>query len=202
MATVLTGEARREERGEQRPEKEETQKRMEEAFAPYCQSGQERRDREQRPIRHQDQPSGRRGIHCDQQRQYANDRSQGSSEAGDDFYRGHCERSRTRRRRALLAKADRTTEKTASSRRSFLFRLAKLIEIKGLSQRKAAALTGIAQPDLSKLLRGHFSGFSMDRLVQAILALGSNVEIRAKKPTVNRRGRARVMAEAIAKTKQ
>ncbi|HET7803046.1 MAG TPA: helix-turn-helix transcriptional regulator [Pseudolabrys sp.] len=93
-------------------------------------------------------------------------------------------------------------ETTASSKRSFLFRLAKLIEIKGLSQRKAAALTGIAQPDLSKLLRGHFSGFSMDRLVQAILALGSNVEIRAKKPTVNRRGRARVMAEAIAKTKQ
>lgn len=77
-----------------------------------------------------------------------------------------------------------------------VIRLAKLIEQKGLSQSKAAILTGIAQPDLSKLLRGHFAGFSLDRLVQAILALGSDVEIRVKKPAVNRRGRARVMAEA------
>jgi predicted XRE-type DNA-binding protein len=75
-----------------------------------------------------------------------------------------------------------------------VIKLAKLIEIKGLSQSKAASLTGIAQPDLSKLLRGHFSGFSMDRLFQAILALGSDVEIRVKKPATNRRGRARVMA--------
>ena len=59
-----------------------------------------------------------------------------------------------------------------------VIRIAKLIEMKGLSQSKAAALTGIAQPDLSKLLRGHFAGFSMDRLIQAILALGSDVEIR------------------------
>jgi predicted XRE-type DNA-binding protein len=71
-----------------------------------------------------------------------------------------------------------------------VIKLAKLIEIKGLSQSKAASLTGIAQPDLSKLLRGHFSGFSMDRLVQTILALGLDVEIRVKKPVANRRGRA------------
>lgn len=79
-----------------------------------------------------------------------------------------------------------------------VIKLAKLIELKGLTQSKAAALTGIAQPDLSKLLRGHFAGFSLDRLVQAILALGSDVEIRVKKPAVNRRGRARVLAEPLA----
>jgi len=79
-----------------------------------------------------------------------------------------------------------------------VIKLAKLIELKKLSQSKAAAVTGIAQPDLSKLLRGHFAGFSMDRLLQAILALGSDVEIRVKRPAVNRRGRARVMAEAMA----
>lgn len=79
-----------------------------------------------------------------------------------------------------------------------VIRLAKLIELKGLSQSKAAALTGIAQPDLSKLLRGHFAGFSMDRLFQAILSLGSDVEIRVKKPAPHRRGRARVLAEANA----
>ncbi|HEY7231676.1 MAG TPA: helix-turn-helix transcriptional regulator [Pseudolabrys sp.] len=79
-----------------------------------------------------------------------------------------------------------------------VIKLAKLIEIKGLSQSKAAVITGIAQPDLSKLLRGHFAGFSMDRLVQAILALGSDVEIRVKRPAPHRRGRARVTADAMA----
>jgi predicted XRE-type DNA-binding protein len=79
-----------------------------------------------------------------------------------------------------------------------VIKLAKLIELRGLTQSKAAAITGIAQPDLSKLLRGHFSGFSMDRLVQAILSLGSDVEIRVKKPAGNRRGRARVTAQATA----
>jgi predicted XRE-type DNA-binding protein len=79
-----------------------------------------------------------------------------------------------------------------------VIKLAKLIELRGLTQSKAAAITGIAQPDLSKLLRGHFAGFSMDRLVQAILALGSDVEIRVKKPAGKRRGRARVTAEAMA----
>jgi|SRR5262245_20079347 len=78
-----------------------------------------------------------------------------------------------------------------------VIKLAKLIKLKELTQSKAAAITGIAQPDLSKLLRGHFGGFSMDRLVQAILALGSDVEIRVKKPAANRRGRARVLAEAM-----
>ena len=79
-----------------------------------------------------------------------------------------------------------------------VIKLAKLIELRGLTQSKAAAITGIAQPDLSKLLRGHFAGFSMDRLVQAILSLGSDVEIRVKKPAGNRRGRARVTAQATA----
>jgi predicted XRE-type DNA-binding protein len=78
-----------------------------------------------------------------------------------------------------------------------VIKLAKLIETKGLSQSRAAVLSGIAQPDLSKLLRGHFAGFSMDRLLQAILALGADVEIRVKKPAAHRRGRARVMAEAM-----
>src|SRR5574338_1733717 len=67
-------------------------------------------------------------------------------------------------------------------------KLATLIEVKDLSENKASVITGIAQPDLSKLLRGHFAGFSMDRLVQAILALGSDVEIRVKRPVPHRRG--------------
>ncbi len=79
-----------------------------------------------------------------------------------------------------------------------VIKLGLLIDSKNISQTKAAKITGISQPDLSRLLRGHFDGFSMDRLLQAILLLGSDIEIRVKKPAKNRPGKARVMSEAFA----
>lgn len=72
--------------------------------------------------------------------------------------------------------------------------LAKLIERSDLSQSKAAAVIGIAQPDLSKLLRGNFTGFSLDRLFLAIMAMGTDIEIKLKKPTAKRRGHGKVLA--------
>jgi predicted XRE-type DNA-binding protein len=79
-----------------------------------------------------------------------------------------------------------------------VIKIGMLIESKKLSQTQAAKLTGISQPDLSRLLRGHFEGFSMDRLFQAILLLGSDVEITLKRPVGNRQGRVRVLAESFA----
>jgi predicted XRE-type DNA-binding protein len=46
-----------------------------------------------------------------------------------------------------------------------------------LTQSKAATLMGVAQPDLSNLMRGHFKGFSIERLMKMITALGRDVEI-------------------------
>ena len=37
--------------------------------------------------------------------------------------------------------------------------------------------TGISQPALSRLLRGHFRDMSADRLIRALVRLGSEVEI-------------------------
>lgn len=79
-----------------------------------------------------------------------------------------------------------------------VIKIGMLIESKKLSQTQAAKLTGISQPDLSRLLRGHFEGFSMDRLIQAILLLGSDVEIKVKRPVKDRQGRVRVLSEAFA----
>jgi predicted XRE-type DNA-binding protein len=70
--------------------------------------------------------------------------------------------------------------------------LAKLIEHSGLTQSTAAARIGIKQPDLSKLLRGNFSGFSLERLLAATNAMGVDSEIKFKKPSTNRPGRASV----------
>ena len=67
--------------------------------------------------------------------------------------------------------------------------LAKLIEAKGLTQTAAADLIGIARPDLSKILRGNFT-VSLERLLNVMRALGSDVEIKVKvHPRRIRRGR-------------
>lgn len=52
------------------------------------------------------------------------------------------------------------------------------IEDAGWTQREAARRAGLAQPDLSNLLRGRLIGFSTDRLLKTLNRLGSDIEIR------------------------
>jgi predicted XRE-type DNA-binding protein len=56
--------------------------------------------------------------------------------------------------------------------------VASLIKSRGLTQAQASKLIGLAQPDVSKLLRGHFAGYSFERLFGFLRALGNNVEIK------------------------
>jgi predicted XRE-type DNA-binding protein len=53
-----------------------------------------------------------------------------------------------------------------------------LIEKKGLTQAEAAERMDLDQPKVSRLLRGHFSGFSVDRLFAILNRLGHSVEVR------------------------
>jgi predicted XRE-type DNA-binding protein len=46
-----------------------------------------------------------------------------------------------------------------------------------MKQREAAELFGITQPDVSKMLRGHFHQFSVERLMRFLVALDQTVEI-------------------------
>ena len=55
--------------------------------------------------------------------------------------------------------------------------IAAIIKSKGLSQTAAARLVGIEQPDMSRLMRGHFDGFSYERLFGILNALGENVRV-------------------------
>lgn len=50
----------------------------------------------------------------------------------------------------------------------------------GLTQTAAAALTGIPQPKLSKILRGRFEGISETYITEGLRKLGHDVEIRVK----------------------
>src|SRR5271168_2145237 len=55
----------------------------------------------------------------------------------------------------------------------------------GLKQIEAADLFGIKQPDVSKMLRGEFRQFSVERLLRFLVALDQDVEI-VVKPHRNR----------------
>jgi predicted XRE-type DNA-binding protein len=62
-----------------------------------------------------------------------------------------------------------------------------LMEARGLKQKEAATLFGIRQPDVSKMLRGDFRQFSVERLMRFLVALGQDVEIVVKPHRDSRR---------------
>ena len=55
--------------------------------------------------------------------------------------------------------------------------LRRLVEERKLTQTKAAEVIGIAQPDLSNILRGKFRGYSVERLMRMLTAFEQDVEI-------------------------
>ncbi len=55
--------------------------------------------------------------------------------------------------------------------------IANTIRLRNLTQTAAAKQMGIAQPDVSQLLRGRFEGFSLERLLGFLMKLGHNVTI-------------------------
>ncbi len=54
------------------------------------------------------------------------------------------------------------------------------IQSRGLTQVQAAELLGVAQPDVSNLMRGRLSGYSIERLTRLLNTLGQDVEIRIR----------------------
>ncbi|MEN6486147.1 MAG: helix-turn-helix transcriptional regulator [Syntrophobacteraceae bacterium] len=53
----------------------------------------------------------------------------------------------------------------------------KILEAKNLKQREIVTILGIAQPDVSHLMNGHFSRFSKDKLFDFLKRLGRKVTI-------------------------
>jgi predicted XRE-type DNA-binding protein len=67
--------------------------------------------------------------------------------------------------------------------------ISKMIEVQNLTQGQAASKIGLRQPDVSKLLRGRLEGFSLERLLNFVRALGSDVEIKIKPSKLKQEGR-------------
>jgi len=56
-------------------------------------------------------------------------------------------------------------------------KIAEILAERGFTQTKAAAVLGIPQPKLSKMLRGQFRGFSERKLMDCLTHLGRDVDI-------------------------
>lgn len=54
----------------------------------------------------------------------------------------------------------------------------RIIESRNLTQAEAAKIVGIAQPKMNDVLRGRLSGYSMERLLRMVNALGHDVEVK------------------------
>jgi predicted XRE-type DNA-binding protein len=61
-----------------------------------------------------------------------------------------------------------------------VFKIDALLKQRRLKQIEAAELFGIRQPDVSKMLRGEFRQFSVERLLRFLVALNQDVEIVVK----------------------
>src|SRR5437660_2713761 len=61
-----------------------------------------------------------------------------------------------------------------------MLKIDRLMKERGIKQSDAAKLFGVKQPDISKMLRGEFRQFSVERLMRFLVALGQDVEIVVK----------------------
>ena len=77
-------------------------------------------------------------------------------------------------------KPDSTLHREAddpSTKEILAFKLNALIEQRGLNQREAADITGMTQPKVSQVRHYKLQNISLERLMQALVSLGQQVEI-------------------------
>ena len=58
-----------------------------------------------------------------------------------------------------------------------VFKIQTIMKRRSLTQADAAGLFGVRQPDVSKMVRGEFRQFSVERLMRFLVALNLDVEI-------------------------
>lgn len=68
-------------------------------------------------------------------------------------------------------------------------RIDRIIRQRRLKQVEAAKLLGLSQPDVSRLMRGDFQEYSMERLLRLLTALGRDVYINIREAPTGRSGR-------------
>ncbi len=73
-------------------------------------------------------------------------------------------------------------------------RIEDIVSRRGITQTEAARLLGLSQPDVSRLLRGDFREYSLERLFRLLTTLGRDVEIVIRQPRSADGGKLRIAA--------
>ncbi len=94
----------------------------------------------------------------------------------------------------VFADLGRPDAETQLLKAGLVTRIDKIIRQRGLKQGEAAKLLGLSQPDISRLLRGSFREYSVERLLRLLTTLGRDVGIVIREPRPQRQGRLTVSA--------
>ncbi len=70
---------------------------------------------------------------------------------------------------------------TLCSRGGLTGRVEDILEERRLTQTEAAKITGVSQPDLSRMLKGRFRDVSVERIMRMLTKLGCEVDILVKR---------------------
>ncbi len=77
-------------------------------------------------------------------------------------------------------------------------RIDDILRQRGTTQTEAGRLLGLSQPDVSRLLRGDFCEYSLERLFRLLIALGRDIDIVIRQPRSATGGKLRIgAAESI-----
>ena len=94
----------------------------------------------------------------------------------------------------VFADLGRTDAEVHLLKAELVTRIDEIIRERHLTQTKAAELLGLSQPDVSRLLRGNFRDYSVERLLRFLTAFGRDIEIVIRKPRARRPGRLTIEA--------
>lgn len=94
----------------------------------------------------------------------------------------------------VFADLGRPDAETHLLKAELVTRIDQIIRERRLTQARAAELLGISQPDVSRLLRGNFRDYSVERLLRLMTILGRDVEIVIRKSRARRQGRLSIEA--------
>ena len=76
-------------------------------------------------------------------------------------------------------------------------RIDDIIRRRDITQTEAARLLGLSQPDVSRLLRGDFREYSLERLFRLLTALGRDVDIVVRQPRCASGGKLRIATTEV-----
>lgn len=81
---------------------------------------------------------------------------------------------------------------------SLVFKIAAVMTCRRLTQTAAAKLTGLSQPDFSRILNGHLRDMSVERLLRILVLLDADVEINVRQHGENIGGPIHLHPETVA----